>query len=603
VLSPKTVVGQGYGANVTVTAADPGDNPETFNVSAYANTTLFASQNVTLASGDSVDITFTWNTTGFVYGNYTISAYAWPVPGETDITNNNYTDSNVVVTIPGDLNGDFKVSLTDLVLVAKAYGTTPSEAEWNPNADINNDGKVSLPDLVIMAENYGKQVTPSTVAQYNETVPSAYESMYATLDQILTVFNQTLTSISTKSSQHPIYATELLPADSNLGQNLLNPNAMRNVMTYLDAFQRLGIEGVTIDVSYPILVSTFPNYTQYLSFYENVVQQARLRNMKIDIESETPILVGYPTISVDSLSYANLTYEEYVSEDKQMIQTVIDNLHPDLLNIGTETDTLQELLNYTQTSTPQGWGSYISSLLSGLDKNTTKIAVGIGSWDPIDYLYSTINMSAIDVIDVHVYPVYGNYLSVLTQIGQLSTQYNKPISIDEMWLHKSVMTEGHGFLTDSSIRQRNVYAFWTPLDETFLDVMAEYAQTYNVTYMSPFECQLFYASLNYDSNTADLSYQQAMQMEVAAAGQNMQNNTISPLGEYYQNLIETSTSPTTPELSMLIITLLFVATFAALTLKKSKQAIHAPHLDAAKRDKNCLFKERKPSDRTPMRYR
>jgi hypothetical protein len=53
------------------------------------------------------------------------------------------------------------------------------------------------------------------------------------------------------------------------------------------------------------------------------------------------------------------------------------------------------------------------------DKETTKIAVDIGTWDPIAYLDSTINNLASDVIDVHVYPIYGNYLSVLTQIGQL----------------------------------------------------------------------------------------------------------------------------------------------------------------------------------------
>ena len=124
----------------------------------------------------------------------------------------------------------------------------------------------------------------------------------------------------------------------------------------------------------------------------------------------------------------------------------------------------------------RGWGSYISSLLDGLNKNTTKIAVGIGIWDPINYLYDTINISAIDVINVHVYPIYGNYLSVLTQIGQLSVQYNKPINIDEMWLHKSVENEGPLFESDANVRARNDYAFWIPLDEEFMSVMTRVLQ-------------------------------------------------------------------------------------------------------------------------------
>jgi len=233
-----------------------------------------------------------------------------------------------------------------------------------------------------------------------------------------------------------------------------------------------------------------------------------------------------------------------VAEDKQMLQTVIDDLHPDYLNIGTETATLQTLLNYSQISTPQGWGSYITSLLDGLNKNTTKIAVGIGTWDPISYLDDTINISAIDVVNVHVYPIYNSYLSVLKQIGQLSVQYNKPINIDEMWLHKSVTNEGPLFASDANIRARNDYAFWIPLDEEFMNVMTEYAQIYNVTYMSPFEGALLFAYLNYNSSTATLTDDQAMQTLDQAASYDIHSNTISPFGAYYQNLISPSINPT-----------------------------------------------------------
>jgi hypothetical protein len=147
----KAVVGQGYGINVTVTAEDMGSYPETFNVTVYANTTVLASQNVTLASIASANLTCTWNTTGFAIGNYTISAYARPVPNETNTANNNFTAGTVTVSIPGDIDGDFKVGPPDLVLLANAYGSKPGDAKWNPNADINNDGKVDLLDLAILA--------------------------------------------------------------------------------------------------------------------------------------------------------------------------------------------------------------------------------------------------------------------------------------------------------------------------------------------------------------------------------------------------------------------------------------------------------------------
>jgi parallel beta-helix repeat protein len=59
----------------------------------------------------------------------------------------------------GDINRDGKVTLTDLVLLAMAYGSRPGDLKWNPNADINNNGTVDLPDLVLLAKCYGKTYT------------------------------------------------------------------------------------------------------------------------------------------------------------------------------------------------------------------------------------------------------------------------------------------------------------------------------------------------------------------------------------------------------------------------------------------------------------
>jgi hypothetical protein len=152
----KTVVGQGYDTNVTVTAADSGSFQETFNVTVYASTAPITSVNVTLPPGNSTNITFAWNTADVAYGNYTITAYALPVSGETNTTNNNCTGGLITVSIPGDLNGDFKVNLSDLVIFARAYGSKPDSANWNPNADIDDSGTVNLSDLIVLAEHYGK---------------------------------------------------------------------------------------------------------------------------------------------------------------------------------------------------------------------------------------------------------------------------------------------------------------------------------------------------------------------------------------------------------------------------------------------------------------
>jgi hypothetical protein len=101
----RPAVGQGYSCNVSVTAANHGGYNETFTVTAYANQTTIGEQIITLPIGNSTTITFKWNTTGLAKGSYTISAYATPVPGETDTANNNFTGSSVQITKVGDFGG------------------------------------------------------------------------------------------------------------------------------------------------------------------------------------------------------------------------------------------------------------------------------------------------------------------------------------------------------------------------------------------------------------------------------------------------------------------------------------------------------------------
>jgi plastocyanin len=160
VTSSKTIVGQGFNANISVTVANQGGFAETFKVTMYANATSIASENITLSGGNLVTITFTWNTSGFAKGNYTISAYAWPVPGEKEIdkADNNCTDGWIVVTWQGDLTdkdhltppggvSDGKVDENDLWYFCSAFIDYYKIHRLDANCDFNNDGKIDEDDL------------------------------------------------------------------------------------------------------------------------------------------------------------------------------------------------------------------------------------------------------------------------------------------------------------------------------------------------------------------------------------------------------------------------------------------------------------------------
>jgi parallel beta-helix repeat protein len=159
----QTVVGQGYSLNTTVTVANKGAYTESFNVTIYANRIMIGEIcNIDLTSGNITTVPFTWNTTGFAKGNYTISAYAVPVPGETDTADNSFTGGWVIVSIVGDItsiNGypDGRVGLVDVYKVAMNFGTTlPNwDPYWGPVCDINNDGTVNLKDYYTVCLNFG----------------------------------------------------------------------------------------------------------------------------------------------------------------------------------------------------------------------------------------------------------------------------------------------------------------------------------------------------------------------------------------------------------------------------------------------------------------
>lgn len=57
-------------------------------------------------------------------------------------------------SIPGDVNGDEKVSIGDIALVAAAYGKTDKDPDWNEykSRDINGDGVIDILDLAAVAQ-------------------------------------------------------------------------------------------------------------------------------------------------------------------------------------------------------------------------------------------------------------------------------------------------------------------------------------------------------------------------------------------------------------------------------------------------------------------
>jgi len=88
-------------------------------------------------------------------GNYTV---------QLNVTDANGSEDNVTklvrvqeTRLTGDLNGDGSVDIYDAILLARAYGSTPSSPNWNADADINKDNTVDIFDAILLAVNFGRK--------------------------------------------------------------------------------------------------------------------------------------------------------------------------------------------------------------------------------------------------------------------------------------------------------------------------------------------------------------------------------------------------------------------------------------------------------------
>jgi hypothetical protein len=142
----------GRNVNVNVTVANFGLIAESFTVSLYYDEVNLIGmlQIINLEPGENITVHFTWNTNGLVpCTTHILTANVTRLPYELNYENNVLAcEQTVKIKMLGDVDGDGRVGLTDLVIIGQVYGSTPSSPNWVPDADLDGDNKVGLTDLV-----------------------------------------------------------------------------------------------------------------------------------------------------------------------------------------------------------------------------------------------------------------------------------------------------------------------------------------------------------------------------------------------------------------------------------------------------------------------
>jgi len=160
-----SLVRSNYPVNMTTVVSNYGDSVESARLSLLANNTsnVLKVWNLTLNPGQSQTLYFNW-TSAQPWGRYTIVATLTSISPAENFAANQGDESLALyplrVSPPGDANGDGKVDILDLALVAICYGQTPTPGTMcNRYVDVDNDGKpIGVLDLALVAINYGKSV-------------------------------------------------------------------------------------------------------------------------------------------------------------------------------------------------------------------------------------------------------------------------------------------------------------------------------------------------------------------------------------------------------------------------------------------------------------
>jgi hypothetical protein len=111
-----------------------------------------------LNPGENVTLTFTWNTSNLEpCTNYSIRVEASVLPYEVTMENSIYVYRFVKTRMLGDVNGDDKVNIYDVVVACSAYGSKEGDPNWNPFVDLAPSyGIINIYDMVTIIYYFGK---------------------------------------------------------------------------------------------------------------------------------------------------------------------------------------------------------------------------------------------------------------------------------------------------------------------------------------------------------------------------------------------------------------------------------------------------------------
>lgn len=333
--------------------------------------------------------------------------------------------------------------------------------------------------------------------------PKQYQELYRELQSQLTAFALRLPP--RPQGKQPIRAATLLSANCQRGEIILGDAEREGALRELDALKGLGADGIVLEICYPLLTPAFRDPQPFLDYYTNLANEVRARGMKLLVQHNS-LLPAYASVDARPY-YKKLTKVRFGRERFLELKSILLALQPDYLTLVSEPRTHAA----GQKLSVKEWRVYVQRSVEALGQQLgafpTLLGAGSGLWDELDYIEAFAGIKGLSYIDLHLYPLSAGGTSNLDRLLEWPDRIraidpDKRVVMSEMWLYKARASESINSVIDPTVLARDVYSFWSPLDQTFLHVVGMAAREKGIELVAPFWSRYFFAYLDYNDPLA-----------------------------------------------------------------------------------------------------
>lgn len=367
-------------------------------------------------------------------------------------------------------------------------------------------------------------------------VPLKYKKLYAEFESKLQELDREIVSKWNGKKADTAFGIELLVASSNRGEVLLTDRVFQSTVLTLDRVQDLGIQSIALTIQYPLVLDSYPRSGEYLNFYKKVSEEISRRGQKVIVKMST--LFKEPEFSKVKADYTGLTIDRFKKELLEMAAKIAKEVRPDYLVILSEPDTNARNIGLDLSS--PNFAEIIQHVAHGLKPTGIRLGAGAGTWSHLRYFEQLADITELDYIDLHIYPIQGDLaVSKTLSVANLARKKNKGISIGEAWLYKVSSRElGRVSVTHLGAFARDVFSFWQPLDQKFLEMMVNLSHLIDAEFCSFFWMKYFYGYVEFGRRTRRLSDSELIQASEKAAAKEIVSGRMNKTGEKLRSLIK-----------------------------------------------------------------